>query len=459
MSSERHLLGVALALALCGCPTEHPDAGPPPVGPKAAPRADLPPWAASRVGDRVDYVLVTENVERGGGNRREGRWTLSVEVVKVEPATVWVAVKGQSAAGRALGFLIAVDPRAAPAGPARDHRQAADGGTFELHAGGTCRPWEVDQRKRDGTRVAGCASDVAPFHLLRGLAFERSVSGLIDEAQRDHLEAVSATRGPEPAAAGALPDLPVLFPPQGWYRRIASEANPQQSAVQVEEQVVGGTIVRRMRSLADLVRTRDDLARTDLTQLGGRHYIVADQWYPQAIGELAQAVIAIARAVDGPLVPGEARVLTVSTGTLATRLAPDDSAFAADVFDAKLAGLPWGGRAEAVQTRRDRLWDWGSGPMPMAPPAAPGTLPETLSAAEVDAVVQAVHAESGCFKPRDSGPVSLKLTLAPDGKPTKVVATAANKKAARCIEKALMKRTWPAYAGPKRSFEAELDFP
>ena len=230
---------------------------------------------------------------------------------------------------------------------------------------------------------------------------------------------------------------------------------------------MGGTGVARTRGLGRVQRTRRDLTRADLTEFHGGLYDASDRWSKTDFQPLANVVTQVASWVEAPPKGPPGRV-AIATGEIATTLLGDND-YVADVLDPLLDGLPWSGRANHLRSADALLWDWGTGPMPMHPPAAAGALPDTLTYDELRQVLSAPP-QLPCFKrkKRDAAPQRLQVTLAlaPSGRPVKVTAVVHPQfgdlahpppsAVLRCVERELMKRTWPPFAAPVEPFQADL---
>lgn len=428
------------------------------------------------MGDRVEARLESTRGQFGQGpeTAEVSEWKLTLEVVKREPGFVWVHGDAHSTRNRALTFLFAVSTEALPPREAPNRRPAADGGTVEQLAVGPrlepCTPWEVDGRRYDGPVTRGCDTSAPPFYLLGSLKRTEGRSGM-GGYFRSSLTVTGSARGPEAAPDRPLPKETILYAPHSWFRRIPTDAaNPNGYVEQVEEAVVDGQVVPRSRTLTRVLRTRKDLGRTDLTALDGKLYSVEDRWSRLRTTHLIDVLFAVLRHPDPPGTSGSRETLRVSTGDLAVeRPGGGRQAYAADPFDPVLAGLSWGGRAGPVQDADVRLWDWGTGPLPPAPPAAEGATPDTLSPEEFAAPVVQVWNSLPCHK-RKQGRVDLldlKVELLGSGKPAKATVALSGKQpsvtplpaaTARCFERQLMKLVWPPFGQPSVPFELGLPF-
>jgi hypothetical protein len=247
-------------------PAQGPRRGPPSPAPSQEPQRPRNPWSQPRVGDVLEYDY---SYTSGGRFDPEAtlRATLTLEVVALESPWVWVkvTVKRKEPDPNERSFLVPVNREQQP--PPDPTARRSPGKPSKASVGETslaCEEGHVDASEADGPVSSWCDSTDPLMYLGRRIWEKSTVMGP-GGYSRTALEATRVLRGAEAAAARPLPTgIPRLFAPAVWYRRLPISARAGASGGEFQEFFVGGWGARKWRSLSRILRTAEDLKRTDL---------------------------------------------------------------------------------------------------------------------------------------------------------------------------------------------------
>lgn len=488
-----HLPALCAALLLAGLGCDESPSGPPPPEPiprsaaapgpgtvpppSAAPPRN--PWSGARVGDAVAYTYSYESgfIQRPE-SRRELHASVRLEVVSIQSPWVWVqaTVKVVGAATPERRFLIPVDQERVPSPPPHPGLPPGTSASRrELRIGdvpATCVAGGADERPGDGPVTSWCDSD-APEHYLARRLWETSSGGGHRGFMRSKFEATFLQRGAEGRAAPPPPGLPRLFSADTWCRRIPVSVHHGAVGEELQESFIGGWGVARRRALSRVLRTPEDLRRTDLLNIADGWYD-ADAWFEEPSGSLLDAVLFIARmegqqpGPDEKATPGRFRLASREVESRIFKDSVFHREYAADPWDPALDGLPWSMRWGPLfemqlpdgRPRGDRLWECGPGPLSPSP-MPPGELPDRVGSQDVSRLVKAPELRKACGEPPLSRkptptivPYLLRMQVEPDGSVQSATLSAAGTGTAkrdvparrlRCLEDSFRKLRFPVH--------------
>lgn len=403
-------------LALMGCPSELDDPAasrpltlprnqvPPPARPpKPAAPAPPPPaspptaatprppavntWRDARVGDWLEYeyhaeagayarAVVGESGQEELDDPPVTRTSvkLTLEVVRLEPPVAWVLVGVVPAGQAARALLFAVDAESASPversilHPPSEQREQV---WMVADAGVPCLAWKEDHRAGDGPLIEGCDTDTAPASLVGTVSRFTHGFGFGGHHFSGELALTGLRRGAESAPNAALPPVPVLFAPRGWFLRLAGPAQPGAVTEQTEQRIVGSRVITSLRTLNPVKRQKTDPLRAGQVAIAGGEY-EPTTWSVLENRSVAEVLETLASAVARPLHAGPSAPRAFARGTFRVVKDAFGGQWLADPFDPALSGLPLDGRLGQVvgeaSTSVAPLWDWGTGALPAAKP-------------------------------------------------------------------------------------------
>jgi hypothetical protein len=370
------------------------------------------PWAQARVGDAVEYQFSSEVRIRGEKTRHEAR--LALEVIGVDGGVVSVRA---TAGDRAFQIDVLAEPSPVQRQPVgllgEPTRVEVDGGVV------TCRAWVTDQTQTDGPRTTVCESSEPPLYLADGAARTHVVFHGMRGSSEFHTVLTSLRRG-----SGLTAGVPKLsrLPQQGWAMRKGDGYHEVQ-----EERFVGGRWLEVDGAFRRVMRTREDLKRTDLIHL-------RDGWFK----------------AETPGVHDQGSLLDLLGEIMDRQHEPD-------WWSPKLDGLPFRLRLHG----HGDVIEWGAGPPPGPTAMGDGELPDELTTVEIQLELKAISESTQCLAARreqekTSGgnmpydyllklklangrvlSAALKLARLPTDYPAPFTATT------RCLEGELLKHSWP----------------
>jgi hypothetical protein len=469
----------ALLLAGAGCDESDEDAPPPVVAP-APDAASAPPrnaWREARVGDSVEYEYTYEH---GSFKRPESRRKLDatarLEVISIQPPWVWVqaTVKVAHAATPQRRFLIPVDwEHAPPPSPRPIPPPGVDDPLVTTRIGGvpvTCVEGGADDRTADGPVSFWCDAGAPELYLARRI-WEKTTGALMAGGYYSwKLQATRIQRGAKSQPVPPPADVPRLYSPEAWCRRIPVSGHHGAVGAEQQERFIGGWGLSRRRTLSRVLRTTEDLRRNDLLNTADGWY-EASEWYEEPTGSLLDAVLTIGRMEGqrpghaGKATPGRVRLASgveVESRTFEDRLFRRE--YAKDPWDPAFDGLPWFPRWEPLvevelpdgRVRGDRLWECGPGPLAPSP-IPPEDLPDRVSPHEVSRLANAPELHEACGQTSPTSkpaPYTLKVQVEPDGSVRSATLSAASREPSRegissrrlrCLEGKFRQLRFPAH--------------
>jgi hypothetical protein len=237
-SSVFSVVGSAALALLAGCVTTQqvpPDGTTPPPPkeepvkppPQPEPSAGTSPWQRARVGDRVAYTFSTNQtpVRGGPGQPRALAGRLSVEVVAVQQPWVWLKLgfsdeKGQPLSNPRLAREMLVPVSTETSRPLEVPREGTESVEQPSAAG---RTWEAKRYIRDNRPADGplenrlYAVSPGPLYLTNGLLDASTTLSGFGASGGTQLTLVEAQQGAEGAATMAVPTLERPLGPGTWY--------------------------------------------------------------------------------------------------------------------------------------------------------------------------------------------------------------------------------------------------
>ncbi|QSQ22076.1 hypothetical protein JY651_44235 [Pyxidicoccus parkwayensis] len=486
MSQRLPAFCAALLVACLGCNESSSGPSRPDPGTVAAegqdaaspePAASRNAWSQARVGDVVEYDYTYESGSfRYPESRRQLSANAALQVVAIQRPWVWVqaTVKVQGAATPERRFLIPVDSQREPPPASRPSPPpGADDPRVTTRIGGvtvTCVEGGSDDSPASGPVTSWCDTDAPEFYLARRLWEKSTGGGMSGGYFSSKLLATRIRRGALSQPVPPPSDIPRLFSPEAWCRRLPVSGHHGAVGSEQQEVFIGGWGLSRRRSLSRVLRTTEDLRRTDLLKISDGWY-AASEWAEESTGSLLEAVLAVGR-MEGQQ-PGHAGKATPGQFRLGSSVVVESRAFedtlfrreyAADPWAPAFDGLPWLVRWEPLlevelpdgRVRGDRLWECGPGPLTPSP-IPEGELPDRVSPLEVSRLASARELHEACgqtsltSKPR---PYTLKVQVETDGSVRSATLSAAGREAPkegipsrrlRCLEAKLRQLRFPAH--------------